>query len=153
MFFRKCRSGTIICRYLPFTDPRLESRFRLPLVHIRMKQGSISFRTDALVDSGATGTFIPLEIAEILEIPLPQNIESALGAGGPFSTYSAQVELIQVLKGKEIFCEFRNLDVAVPTGKGAIPHCVLGRDSIFQRYDVTYREHMRHIVFKHARRK
>jgi hypothetical protein len=111
----------------------------------------MTIRTDALVDSGATGTFMPLELTEILGITLPSNTHPAVGAGGVFTTYLVEIDLIEVLKGGVAFCEFRNLTVRIPNRNGMIPHMVLGRDSIFRRYDVTYREEDKCIVFRHPK--
>jgi predicted aspartyl protease len=53
----------------------------LPLVHIRLKHGDLAFRTDALIDSGATATFLPIEIAEVLGMDLSEKPSEAVGAG------------------------------------------------------------------------
>lgn len=146
--FSTRRKRAVVCRYLSFYDPRLKQTFRLPLVHIRIKHGDVTFRTDALVDSGATATFLPLELTEVLNIELPQETQDTFGAGGIFSTYPVEIELIEVLKAKRPFCEFRNITVLIPTRAGALPHAVLGRDNIFRKYDITFREHKQHVVFK-----
>ena len=138
----------ITCSYLNFYDPRLKRNFRLPLVHIRIKHAETVFRTDALVDSGATGTFLPAELVDVLGIPLPKETSSALGAGGEFSTHVTKIDLIQILKGTNSFCEFENKTVSVPTSAGKIPHVVLGRDSIFQCYDITFREKQEKTVYR-----
>lgn len=139
---------TIICKYLSFYDPKLKQNFRLPLVHIRVKQGDVKFRTDALVDSGATSTFFPIEHIEVLGIKLPKKTTKALGAGGTFSTHPVKLDLIQVLKGTRSFCEFKDITVLVPIKAGLIPHTILGRDCLFRCYDITFRENREHIVFK-----
>lgn len=138
----------ITCSYLNFYDPRLKRNFRLPLVHIRIKHAGIAYRTDALVDSGATGTFFPIEHINLLGISLPKETSSALGAGGMFSTYVAKIDMIQILKGTNSFCEFKNKPVSVPTGEGMIPHVVLGRDSIFRCYDITFRERQKRTIYR-----
>jgi hypothetical protein len=194
--FRPRGQGAIVCSYLTFTDPRLKRPFRLPLVHIRLTHKGKSFRTDALVDSGATGTFLPIELMNILGfnlIPLTENPPAqaapapsptppppptqvssvlasavvssvvatqgdkqekhqAVGAGGLFGTYKVSIELIEVLKGRHAFCSFPNWTVLVPDKEGAIPHAVLGRDSIFRKFDVTYREKKEEIVFRRPKK-
>ena len=160
MFSRR-RQGAIVCSYLSFTDPRLNRTFRLPLVHMRLRIGRNSLRTDALVDSGATATFIPIDIMNMLGSDLKAEGEQqseqesgrhkkqdAVGAGGTFKTYKAKIDSLQVLKSSTVFCEFNDLNVLVPAKRGSIPHSVLGRDSIFQKYDVTYRERKEQIVFR-----
>ena len=143
----RCR-GTFTCKYLSFYDPKLKKPFRLPLVHIRIKHNGNTLRTDALVDSGATGTFIPIELAEILEIEKPEKTEEALGAGGTFPTYVTKIGEIEVLKGLSVFCRMQNYVVSIPTNPDAIPHCILGRDSIFWHNDITFRERRKHTIFR-----
>ena len=72
----------------------------------------------------------------------------AVGAGGMFGTYKVKIDKIEVLKGRFPFCSFENWTVLVPDKEGAIPHAVLGRDSIFRKFDVTYRENKEEIVFR-----
>jgi len=153
MFWGHKTSGAIVCKYLSFTDPVLQVTFRLPLVHIRIKSGGKSLRTNALVDSGATSTFVQLELIEMLglETKLEQETK-VVGAGGPFKARVVKIDSIEVLKGTTKFCEFKNIEVLVP-GLGTIPYSVLGRDSIFQRYDITYREQKEHIVFRRSKTK
>jgi len=44
------------------------------------------------------------------------------------------------------------LEVSFPLSPNSIPYAILGRDSIFQMYDdVTFREHKKHIMFKHPK--
>ena len=141
-----------MCRYLSFYDPQLRRTFRLPLVHIRIKHSNVMFRTDALVDSGATSTFIPLELAQILGLELPEQTQDVVGAGGTFSAYKTKIELIEILKGPRVFCEFENINVLIPTREGMIPHAILGRDTIFWMNDITFRERRQHTVFRRPRR-
>ena len=142
------RKGTFVCSYLSFRDPRLKAAFRLPLVHVKVKHTDVQFRTDALVDSGATATFLPIELAEILAIELPETRQDVVGAGGVFSTFPAQIDLIEVFKGDRSFCALENANVLIPTQAGAIPHTVLGRDNLFWLHDITFREHRQHTIFR-----
>jgi len=120
----------------------------LPLVHIRMKHNGNTLRTDALVDSGATGTFIPIELTEILGVEKPEKTEEAVGAGGTFPTFVTKIGEIEVLKGLSVFCRMRNYTVSIPTNPDAIPHSILGRDSIFWHNDITFREQREHTIFR-----
>jgi len=146
------RRGAFTCRYLSFYDPRLKRTFRLPLVHIRVKHNDLSFRTDALVDSGATATFLPLEIAEILGIDTPKETHDAVGAGGIFPTYHSKIDQIDVFKGTKVFCELCKISVIIPVKAGAIPHTILGRDTIFWENDITFRERRQHTIFRNPPR-
>jgi len=149
--YRRCK-GTFTCKYLSFYDPILERNFRLPLVHIRLKHKENSIRTDALVDSGATATFIPTELAEVLEIELPEKTSSAVGAGGTFSTYTCKIDKIEILKGTNIFCSISDMPISVPKDEGTLPHSVLGRDSVFWKNDITFRERIERTVFREPKR-
>lgn len=143
----RCR-GTFTCKYLSFYDPKLKKLFRLPLVHIRIKHNGSSIRTDALIDSGATGTFIPIELAEILGVEKPDKTDEAVGAGGVFPTYTSKIGEIEVLKGSSVFCRMRDFTVSIPVNPDALPHSVLGRDSIFWHNDITFRERRKHTIFR-----
>lgn len=146
------RSGrmipTVVCRYLSFTDPRLKVTFRLPLVHIRMRSGKTSFKTDALVDSGATSSFVPLEFIEILGLETKLGKEAeVVGAGGVFKARRITIDSIEILKSTVTFCDFKHIEVLTPQ-RGTLPYVVLGRNSIFRRYDITFREKQKHIIFR-----
>lgn len=143
----RCK-GTFTCKYLSFYDPKLRRPFRLPLVHVRLVHNSNTIRTDALVDSGATTTFIPIELADVLEMELPNETHDAVGAGGAFPTYTSKIGAIEVLKGFRVFCRMKNFDVLVPKNPDVIPHSILGRDSIFWDNDITFRERRRHTIFR-----
>jgi len=108
----------------------------------------MAFQTNALIDSGATGTFAPLEFIELLGIPLPTESELTVGAGGSFNSYRIQLDLIECLKANTPFSSFRNSLVRVPTTYDIIPYVVLGRDTIFTSFDITFRENKQQIIFR-----
>lgn len=70
-----------------------------PRVEIRLVNGTKTFRLAMLVDSGADTSFIPKEIADILELKLsePKKLRSA---SGPFDTASSKVRA-ELLKGNQ----------------------------------------------------
>ena len=111
--FNRCR-GTFTCKYLSFYDPRLKRKFHLPLVHIRLKHNGNAIRTDALVDSGATATFIPIELAEVLDMKIPDECHDAVGAGGAFPTYQSEITTLEILKGLRVFCRMHNFPITIP---------------------------------------
>ena len=69
-------------RYIAYTVDGQHQR--LPLLHIRLIGNTASLTTIALVDSGATVTFIPPELAEAVGLQKMRENESAIGAGGAF---------------------------------------------------------------------
>ncbi|MDI6884553.1 MAG: retropepsin-like aspartic protease [Hadesarchaea archaeon] len=143
----KRRPPSVICRYLSFTEPKSNITFRLPLVHTRLKSGGKAIKTIALIDSGATDSFVPLELIEILglrtQYEQAKEIE-VVGAGGVFKARKVKIDLIEVLKSTIVFCDFRNIEVLVLE----LPYTILGRNSIFQEFDITFREKHQHIIFR-----
>ena len=123
---------------------------RLPLVSIRLQgQGVQSFQTNALVDSGATASIVPPEMAAILGLEGGEPA-AASGAGGAFDTRVERIR-IEVLAGKRVAATFDG-DVHVPIEEGRVPFVILGRDTIFLGYDITFREHRQLMVFRKPRR-
>ena len=144
--------GTFVCKYLSFYDPHLKEIFRLPLVHIRIKHKSESLRTIALVDSGATCSFLPKEIADILEVEFPPETRISIGAGGLFKTFLCEIDRIEVLKGMKTCTRFEHIKVHIPAKYDAIPYAILGRDTIFLEHDITFREHRRYTVLRQPKK-
>ncbi len=78
-------------------------------------------------------------MAEVLKL---EEVEGSLavGAGGSFETRIVRLPRLVLLKGSKAFCTFRGITVHVPCGEGRIPYCVLGRDYVFRRFTVIFRE-------------
>ena len=113
----------------------------LPMVHIILsnKKENI-FSTIALVDSGATSTFIPLQIAELLEIELKEQNNDVSSAGGRFSSYITKINRMFIINGSTKLAKFKNPVIRVPIKDEGIPFVILGRDSIFQKFDIKFQE-------------
>ena len=92
-----------------------------------------------------------LELTQVLNMTLPTNTNNAVGAGGVFHTYNMKIDCIEVIKGGETFCDLANFLVCIPTRPGVIPHMVLGRDNIFRKYDITFREKEENTVYRHPK--
>jgi len=124
------------------------SPIKIPAVHVRLinpVDSSRELNTFALVDSGATVSFLPLELAEILELKLGDKSE-AVGAGGIFDTYISKLK-VEVTKGSSV--KYRDeIEVQVPQEKEKIPYFVLGRNSIFLHFNVTIKETKQHVIFR-----
>jgi hypothetical protein len=121
------------------------------MLHIRLSCGKSSLTTIGLVDSGSTTTFVPLEIAEMLSMPV-EKTDSAVGAGGRFDNTIRRVK-ISVLKGKMAVAVFPDFPVYVPTEQDRIPYVVLGRDSIFRKFDITFRENIQRAILRTPKKK
>jgi hypothetical protein len=143
---------TITCKYLPYSFG--DKFIFLPLIHIYVKAEG-EMETVALVDSGATRTFIPYEIADAIGL-LPEDRRDrdnlskgeTRAAAGTFNTYIVKLPMLRAIKGTHTFDEFRNIDVHVPqTEDIALPHAILGRDHLFKRFDITFQERRQKVTF------
>jgi len=119
------------------------------MLHIRLAQGARSLTTVGLVDSGSTTTFIPTDMASILQLDMSAQQHDAIGAGGPFRNIKSELEKLILVKGRaSIFDEFENVKVEIPVNPKAIPYVVLGRDTLFRRYDIKFEERNEKIILK-----
>jgi predicted aspartyl protease len=105
------------------------------------------------VDSGSTDTFVPLEIAEILDL-IPASHDrgetDVHTAGGSFRFYRVKLKNLSLLSGGSIFSEFSNLKVLVPQEmERDLPYSILGRNSIFRRFHITFVEKEHRFVLDH----
>ena len=107
--------------------------------------------TTALLDSGATLSFIPYEIAEILDvIPQKQTLIDVETAGGPSRFFPVRLKKLSVFAGGEILSEFVNPAVLVPTDRvNDLPYAILGRDLFFKRFHVTFMEKKKKVILVH----
>jgi len=124
----------------------------LPLIQVELVSEAVALTTIGLLDSGATTSFLPYEIADILEL-LPEergqtvNVETA---GGRVGFFPVKLKRLSILAGGKIFSNFRNLSVLVPTEtKRDLPYVILGRDSVFNRFYITFKEKTRKFIIEH----
>jgi hypothetical protein len=73
--------------------------------------------------------------------------EQAVGAGGRFQNTIRKLD-ISILKGRDPVVTFKNFAVYVPTEIDRIPYVVLGRDSIFRKVDVLFRERIQRFYLR-----
>jgi hypothetical protein len=139
--------GPFVQEYLFFVLDR--RRIAFPLVHVRLRGRRGSLRTVALADSGATATFVPVELAREVGLPLSRGLPAG-GGGGKFPTFEGRLS-IEVLHGGKVIHRFTRLPVSVPRGGGGIPYVVLGRDSLFRAFRLTFDEHRQRLVLVRAR--
>jgi len=116
------------------------------MVHLRVANEDVSLRTTALVDSGATCSFIPQDLAEALDLPVMET-ETVVGGGGRFEAYHTRADL-SVLKGYSPILEYPGCEVLVPTTKAGLPYVVLGRDTVFQSVQIIFRERDQKTILK-----
>ena len=121
------------------------------MLHVRLSYNDASLRTIGLVDSGSTTTFVPIELADMLSVPVEKQAQ-AMGAGGKFQNTIRKVT-ISILKGTNTIVKFPSFPAYVPTEVDRIPYVVLGRDSIFRKFDVVFREKQRRVLLKTPKNK
>lgn len=133
-----------VCKYRNFTDK--DGRpYRLPMVPVRLEYNGVSFRTAALVDSGANSSFIPFDFIDMLDLQIDGE-SSARGAGGLFPTYLSKVN-IDILKGVRSIHRFQDCEIQIAKNNVDIP-TVMGRDTIFEAFEITFRERDEKIILK-----
>ena len=143
--------GAIVNRYLSYYHPVLQRNFRIPFLHVRYTTSTASFSTLALVDSGATDCFLPTDLAQILGLQIdPKQATPSVGAGGSFQTVPLRVT-IDLLKGGNTVVTFPDFGVHVPVNRDAIPYAILGRNSVFMKFDVTFRERIQRTILRPAK--
>jgi hypothetical protein len=143
------RHVPVKCRYLDYRLPNGRVIF-LPLIHVELASESETFTTIGLLDSGATLSFIPYELAEILDV-IPENrtnipVETA---GGSADFFPLTLKRLSLLVGGKIFSDFRNIHLLVPPPERDLPYVILGRDYVFKRFHVTFRENIRKYELVH----
>lgn len=138
-------------RYLSYYHPILQRTFRVPFLHVRLRTATGSLTTLGLVGSGATATFLPTDLAEILGLQIdPKIAKPSMGAGGGFDTVPFKVT-IEIQKGGHEIAVFLDWPVLVPVNPTAIPYTILGRDSVFMKFDITFRERIQRTVLRAAK--
>lgn len=140
----------ITCKYLTYQLPT-EHTILLPLIHVELASKTEKLTTTGLLDTGATDSFIPYEIADILELipedPKGQRVETA---GGATQFFPVKLRSLNLLTGGKIFSEFPNFKVLVPSQpERDLPYTILGRDSIFRRFHITFKENIKKFVIEH----
>lgn len=122
---------------------------KLPMVPVILSWKGKGMRTKALLDTGATSTFLIPDIAEYLGLEQSGSPTEAHGAGRAFSVREAKVE-VQLETGRQsrLGTETHTIDVKIPTEPDAIPFPVLGRKPFFYWYEITIRERKEQIVLR-----
>ena len=156
----RTRTAAIVCKYLYYRDRTAEGEINLvkiPSVTIALKSESAWYKSFALVDSGAYTTFLQKEEADLLGLKNakdPDGSDSegeAVGAGGTFKCDIKVIPELTVMDNKERpFYTYRGIRVFVPKDSGRIPYPILGRDTIFRHFHITFREGQKDIVFRRA---
>ncbi len=124
----------------------------LPIVHIYLKSDSgAEIETDALIDSGANVTFIQYEMADIIGL-VPEDMDKAQKgpvqvAGAIIDAVTIKINTLKVIKNVTSFYTFRNISVLLIPQPKSLPYSILGRDTIFKHFEITFCEKRGKIVF------
>lgn len=152
---------TTVAKYLTYTYKDKHGNahaIKLPLVHIYMRSPTVDTETVALLDTGATKTILAKEYADILSLEYVKDeqgnlIESeTVGAGGTFICHVAYVQRMSLKKRTASFCTLTNIPVLVPEREGVVPYVILGRDYVFNRFDITFHETRKKVTFAKLRK-
>ena len=126
-----------------------------PKVEAVLRNGDNEFRTLMLIDSGADVSFIPAAVADILKMELSEESTRSRGVSGWFETRSGVCEVSLVARHGVL--ELGTIPVIVPVmdldeEEGtSLDYCLLGRDPLFTRYNIHFKQRSRLIVAKKAR--
>lgn len=137
----------------PFTGLRTgEGGFTsLPCLPVRVRQGDRGWSTpfDAVIDTGSTRTVVPGEWADHLGLERTGEAEPMRGAGGPFETRAATVDLSVVdAHFPQVTCwEIVGAMIRVGEGPRALDYPVLGWD-VLRLFRVTFEPRQRWIEMK-----
>ena len=157
MLHEELKDRRIVCDYL-FYRLYSEKSFmwvKLPLVEIKVRSKEVEYGSIGLVDSGSDKTFIQKQEADLLDLK-PQKwgdktaTGDAVGAGGEFPCDIMTLPELQLMKNGRPFCSFRGLTVWVPRTEAAIPYSIMGRDTAFKRFHITFSEGQKRITFSRA---
>lgn len=131
-------------------------------VAFRKNSGSIDLETNpnirvyGLVDSGADITFIPRQIAEILKIELDEKTKkTSKSASEDFITYRTTLYMEIIYDG--IHIPIGDVETAIPEkfapSKDVEKMILLGRNSVFNHYVITFNECAKAMEFKKSPQK
>ena len=139
------RLSSTTFKYIPlnYGDDRLQR----PALEIRMTQ-KYSINIHALVDSGATHTFLPKRFAKLLGFVDEGNFVNVQHIADRYKVRHATVKSIEIMQGQKVFENMRDQTVLI--GDSEIQFCILGRMSLFKRFDITFSEKRRKLTLTRA---
>lgn len=148
---RRSSHEPITCDYLQYRLPN-GHMILLPLIQVELVSATENITTVALLDSGATLSFIPYEIAEMLDLlstisPSPIDVVTA---GGISQFRCLRLRKLSLIAGGKIFSDFANFPTLIPSQTATdLPYAILGRDSVFKRFHVTFKEKAKKFTLVH----
>lgn len=139
----------------PVPRPRIEIVFR-KYPDAYDKEKNPEFRTSGLVDSGADISFIPKQIADILQLDRDEKTKKkSKSASEEFYTYRANVYLEVIYKGRRVGID--SVEVAIPEKdklEGEVEHRVLlGRQGLFDKYEIIFNQDEKTVTLRRTKDK
>ena len=107
----------------------------MPMVEVRRAREEVALRTPGLIDSGASRTVIPHEIADILGLQCLKNL-SVAGVGGISEAFESKVDLTLIVGGQQLLF-LENCPVLVH--EADLPFVILGREPLFDNITFHFR--------------
>jgi hypothetical protein len=107
---------------------------KIPVVPIKLSRIGKEIVTDALIDSGSAFSVIYSDVGTQLGLPLRGETITITGAGGKETilyTHSLDAEIAD----KRFVFKF-----GLPARRSDTPFTILGRDSIFENFEVKFRQ-------------
>ena len=98
----------------------------------------------ALVDSCASGIFLPTSLANILGIENEGKPIQVRQVSGDNEGFEAIIRSVEILYNKEVFEVMRNQRIFVI--ESDIQFCLFGREPLFKRFDITFSEKRKKIT-------
>ena len=147
-------AGNLPSRYriitLPFLSyPDSGSAYMFPMIQVTLVHLNRVWTTVALIDSGSMTSFMPRNIAEFLGLDLGREPAYATGVGGDFPQITTRIDRCRLVNRRDVvFEEFADLQVHVPLERNALNFMILGRDSIFRKFNTTFMEVSKKTVLK-----
>lgn len=142
-------SSKVVQRYLSYELPD-GGRVKLPLVNVRIRHNDRSFTTIGLIDSGATQTFIPRGLSELLYLSSlgPDKVSTA---GGDVVYQLSRIDELSLLFHSNATATFSDVSVEFPSqGIDDLPYVVLGRNYVFDSFRICFDEAEKRTTFKRA---
>jgi hypothetical protein len=141
---------SIIFRYvhIPRADGTLRKAPYIP-IYVRNKSGRL-IRVVALLDSGADNTVVPKDLALVLGLKEKETDTETGGIGGKVRVKESTLQL-RVKNERERYS--LTVPVLVMQDKSSDVPLLLGRNSFFENFDITFRQNEEKIILKKVSKK
>lgn len=118
----------------------------LPLIDVKLAGPARTLRMSGLIDSGAESTTIPDGVETSLELPITGKGKVS-GIGGTVDTKIAEVDMTLLYEGKSIL-KINDYSVRVLPPSCALFCVILGRDTVFKEFIVTFDERNQEVTLE-----